>query len=245
MKNNTAIIISVSIVLCTIIACYTYLNRYPKDSTGNIEVKGMGQTNFDSDLIVWEGVFKKEHLELKEAYAAIENDKKIVQEFLRSKGLKDAEFVFGPVRTNEKIKTLYSPEGKHIGEEFLGFELSQDLMIESMEIEKIEKVSRLITEVLNNGVRFYSLQPRYYYTKLADLKIDLISKATEDARIRAENIVNKSGAQLGDLVTADMGVLQIVGQNSDESFSWGGAFNTSSKKKTASITMDLRYKVEN
>ena len=54
-----------------------------------------------------------------------------------------------------------------------------------------------------------------------------------------------SGAELGDLISADMGVLQIVGQNSGESYSWGGTFNTSSRKKTASITMDLDYKIEN
>jgi hypothetical protein len=42
-----------------------------------------------------------------------------------------------------------------------------------------------------------------------------------------------------------MGVLQIVGQNSDEAYSWGGTLNTSSKKKTASITMTLNYRVEN
>ena len=98
---------------------------------------------------------------------------------------------------------------------------------------------------MNSGVRFYSYQPRYYYTKLADLKLDLISKATEDARLRAKNISKKSGAKLGDLVSADMGVLQIVGQNSDEEYSWGGTLNTSSKKKTASITMTLNYRVKN
>lgn len=43
-------------------------------------------------------------------------------------------------------------------------------------------------ELLNQGVNFYSEAPRYYYTQLADLKIEMISKATEDARIRAEKI---------------------------------------------------------
>ena len=245
MKISNSIIISATIIVATLIACYTYLNRYPKDNTGYVEVKGMGQTDFDSDLIVWEGEFNKENTNLKDAYADIEKDKNIVQKFLLSKGLSKNEIVFGPVKTSESNKTLYSDEGQIIGEEFLGYDLRQGVMIESKNVAKIEKVSRLITEVLNNGVRFYSFEPRYYFTGLSDLKIDLISKATVDARIRAEKIASNSGAELGDLISADMGVLQIIGMNSGESFSWDGTFNTSSRRKTASITMNLEYKLVN
>ena len=69
----------------------------------------------------------------------------------------------------------------------------------------------------------------------------MISKATEDARIRAEKIAEFSGGKLGELDSARMGVFQITGQNSDENYSWGGTYNTTSKKKTASITMKLTY----
>jgi hypothetical protein len=79
---------------------------------------------------------------------------------------------------------------------------------------------------------------------LADLKIEMISKATEDARTRAEQIAINSGGKLGKLISAKMGIFQITGQNSNEDFSWGGTYNTESKEKTASITMKLDYKVD-
>lgn len=60
------------------------------------------------------------------------------------------------------------------------------------------------------------------------------------------NIIAKmGGASIGDLKTAQMGVFQIVGKNSNEEYSWGGSFNTTSKYKTASITMDLTYELKN
>lgn len=245
MNTKNISILSVAIILAVGIACLTYLNRYPKSNTGYVEVKGMGQTNFESDLIVWEGRYKIERVNLKDAYTAITSDKNIVEKFLINKGVSTDEIVFGPVSTEEVFETLYSNDGDIIGRKFKTYKLSQDVMIESKNVSKIDKVSRMITEVLNSGVRFYSYNPRYYFTDLASLKLDLISKATEDARLRAENIVEKSGATLGYVCTADMGVLQIVGQNSNESYSWGGTFNTSSRKKTASITIDLRYTVEN
>ncbi len=122
--------------------------------------------------------------------------------------------------------------------------MTQSVQIESNKVEKIEKISREVTELLNEGVNFYSEAPRYYYTRLADLKIEMISKATEDARIRAEKIAAYSNGKLGALQAAKMGIFQITGQNSDENYSWGGTFNTSSKDKTASITMKLVYKVK-
>jgi hypothetical protein len=62
--------------------------------------------------------------------------------------------------------------------------------------------------------------------------------------MRAENIAKNSGASLGKLISANMGIFQITGQNSGEDYSWGGTFNTSSKAKTASITMKLDYHIK-
>ena len=108
------------------------------------------------------------------------------------------------MKTKENFKRLYSPEGKFIGEEFVEYELTQTVAIESKDVNKIEKISREITELLNQGVQFYLESPRYYFTKLADLKIQMISKATEDARIRAEKIAEFSGGKLGKLESARM-----------------------------------------
>jgi len=46
------------------------------------------------------------------------------------------------------------------------------------------------------------------------------------------------------LKTAEMGVFQITGQNSSEDYTYGGAFNTTSKMKTASITVKLAFEVD-
>ena len=122
--------------------------------------------------------------------------------------------------------------------------MSQTVQIESAEVDKVEKISREVTELLNQGIQLYSSPPRYYYTKLDELKIEMISQATENARVRAERIAENSKSGLGDLIIAKMGIFQITGQNSNEDYSWGGAYNTSSREKTASITMKLTYRVK-
>ncbi len=243
VSRNTTI--ATAIVIAVSILSYSYLHRFQYSESNNITVKGLGAVDFKSDLIVWEGRFSAESLTLNEAYDRLSRDRQIVKDFLKQKGISDKEIIFGAVSSSERTKRRYNDDGKFIGEDFVGYRLKQSVKIESRDLEKVELVSRAITEVLNNGVAFYSESPSYFYTKLQDLKLDLVSKATEDAKTRANIIAKMGGASIGDLKTAQMGVFQIVGQNSNEEYSWGGSFNTSSKYKTASITMDLTYELKN
>ncbi|MBA6157216.1 SIMPL domain-containing protein [Tenacibaculum sp. S7007] len=243
MKNTNlnAVIFGIAIVIAAYLLGNSIINR--NKPQGNIAVTGLGKADFTSDLIVWEGSFSKENPNLKEGYNNLEKDKKIITDYLMSKGIKPEELIFKAVKSNKNTRTKYSPEGKYMGEEFLGYRLTQSIKVESNNVEKVEKISREITELLNKGIQFYSQPPRYYYTKLADLKVEMISKATADARSRAEKIAENSGESLGDLISAKMGIFQITGQNSNENYSWGGTYNTSSKEKTASITMKLNFEV--
>ncbi|MGI9549803.1 MAG: SIMPL domain-containing protein [Aurantibacter sp.] len=241
MKHLTAIIFSLAIV----IAAYFLGNAYVKRANPPqvITVTGLGNENFTSDLIVWEGRFTANNYELKTAFEELNRQKDIVRDYLTSKGIAVESIIFNSVQTVEQRDNKYE-NGNFVGSTFRGYQLAQSVQIESTDVAKLEEVSREITELLNKGVQFNSSPPRYYYTKLSDLKIEMISKATEDARIRAEKIAENSGGSLGDLISARMGVFQITGQNSGEDFSWGGAYNTSSKNKTASITMRLEYHVD-
>lgn len=121
---------------------------------------------------------------------------------------------------------------------FAGYELTQQISIESKEVEKIENISRNITEIIDIGVEFTSSPPQYFYTKLADLKQQMIADATKDAQQRAEKITQNAGSNLGNLKKASMGVIQITAPNSNEEYSYGGTFNTYSKEKEASITLN-------
>jgi len=102
--------------------------------------------------------------------------------------------------------------------------LTQNITNESNEVDKNEGVSREVTELINQGVELYSQEPQYYYTKLAELKIEMIAAATQDAKVRAEQIAQNSNGNLGGLKNATMGIFQITGQNSSEDYSWGWCF---------------------
>ena len=241
-KHWNAILFSAAIIIAAVVLGNSFVNRNKTES--QISVTGLGEKNFQSDLIVWEGSFSRENVNLRIASSELNSDKNLIEHYLVKNGVEKSSFVFSAINIRELTRQKYSQSGEVAGEEFAGYRLTQSIEITSKEIGKIEGISRKITELLNEGIQFNSESPRYYYTKLADLKIVLVSEATKDARERAEKIAEESGSKIGKLLSAQMGIIQITGQNSNEDYSWGGTYNTSSKEKTASITMKLTYKVK-
>lgn len=221
---------------------YAILHR--NQAQHSISVTGLGAKDFESDLIVWSGTFSRKSMDLKQAYALLDKDRAVVKEYFEKKGVTGKQVVYSSVSIMKDFASNYNPSTQQTESYFTGYLLSQTVAVESREVDKVEELSRQVSEMINYGVEFTSNPPEYYYTKLAELKVQMVAEATKDAKKRAETIAEEAGARLGDLKKAQMGVFQIVAQNSSEDFSWGGAFNTSAKRKTANITMKVDYGVK-
>ncbi len=243
MKNYiTAAIIAVAAITAFWIAGNAY--KYKFRSTENITVTGLAEKDFTSDQIVWTGNYSRKMMDLKSAYALLKEDEGKIRNYLKGKGVTDTELVFSAVSIDKEFNTRYDADGKQTGSDFTGYNLKQNVTVDSKDIGKVEKISREVTELIESGIEFNSSAPSYYYTKLSELKVDLLAKASTDAKQRAETIAKNAGSGLGKIKKASMGVFQITGQNSNEDYSYGGAFNTSSKNKTASITIKIDFAVE-
>jgi hypothetical protein len=235
-------IISLTALIGVLILAGAYKYKYQAQET--ITVTGLAERDFVSDQIVWSGTYSRKMLELKSAYALLKADEQVIRQYLIGKGVKESEVVFSSVGIEKEFNTRYDAEGRTLGTEFTGYKLSQNVTVDSRDIERVEKISREATELIESGIEFSSADPSYYYSKLSELKIDLLAKASADAKDRGETIAKNSGSDLGKIKKATMGVFQITGQNSNEDYSYGGVFNTSSKNKTASITIRIDYAVD-
>lgn len=243
MKNSiNTLITAASVVIAGFLLARAYSGRGKTSQA--ISVTGLGEQSFTSDLIVWRGNFSRREMDLKSANNQLNNDQKEIRAFLRSKGIKDDEIIFEGVNIQKDYFYDYDQNGNLRNTVFNGYILSQNLKVQSNNVDQVEAISRQVTDLLDKGVEFNSYSPEFYYTKMAELKLKMIESATQDARERAEKIAINAGGELGDLKNADMGVFQITAENSSEDYSWGGSFNTSSKKKKASITIKLRYEID-
>jgi hypothetical protein len=236
------LIITLASLVAVLILAAAYKYKYKANET--ITVTGLAERDFVSDQIVWAGNYSRKAMELRTAYAQLKQDEQTIREYLSDKGVQASELVFSSVSIEKEFNTRYDSEGRMLGTDFTGYNLKQSVTVDSRDIEKVEKISREVTELIERGIEFNSSNPAYYYSKLSELKIDLLAKASADAQERAKTIAKNSGSDLGKIKKAAMGVFQITGQNSNEDYSFGGVFNTSAKNKTASITIRIDYAVE-
>ncbi len=236
------IVIAVAALACAFVLGRAYTYKFRSQDT--IVVTGLGETEFSSDLIVWSGTLTAEAQNAAAGYAEIEASKAKVQQYLTAKGLPAEAVVFEFVNVDKQFSPVYNANGNWAGQRFSGYALRQRFTVESKEVEKVETISREISSLIAQGVSIEAYAPDYYYTKLDDVKMGLIETASADARTRAEKIADNAGSRIGRVASARMGVFQITGANSNEEFSAGGSFNTSSRNKKARITMRIEYRIK-
>lgn len=242
MKNLKYILLGIAAIVCAVVLARAYTYKYR--SQDKIVVTGLGETEFASDRIVWSGVLTAEAQNVAAGYAEIEASKLKVQQYLAAKGLAAEAVVFEFVNTEKLYEPVYNAAGNWAGQRFKGYQLRQRFTVESSEVEKVETISREISSLIAQGVAIEAYAPDYYYTKLDDVKLGLIEKASADARTRAAKIALNAGTKIGRVASARMGVFQITGANSNEEFSAGGSFNTASRNKKARITMRIEYRIK-
>jgi hypothetical protein len=241
-QHFSTILIAVAVIFTGSILGKSYKSKGKPDDT--VAVTGLGEQSFDSDLIVWNASFSRNSYELKDAYAQLNSDLRRVKAYLKSKGITEDEMVFEAAGIEKLWSNVYDDEGNIKETTFEGYSLEQNLKISSKKVDLVENTSRQVSELIDAGIELKSAAPQYYYTKLATLKLKMIEAATKDAHERAEKIAENGGGSLGKLMYADMGIFQITAENSSEEYEWGGSFNTSSRRKTASVTIRLKYAID-
>jgi hypothetical protein len=219
--------------------------KYKANATGGITATGSASVDFKSDRATWSGYFSATAATTQDAYEIIEQDAELIFNYLRDSGLDASDVAFGSTDIYTRSRTLYGPNGEYLGEEFEGYELSRSVYVASDNVDLVEKISSDITSLIVSGVNIRPDSPSYYYTKLDELKLDLIEQATQNARERVNIVASNSGAEVGKLQNATLGVFQITATNSaTDDFTAYGTLNTWSKFKTASITVKLYFAVD-
>ncbi len=94
--------------------------------------------------------------------------------------------------------------------------------------------------VLRDGAALEFSQLEYFFSGIAQLKQELLSFATRDARERAAQIAENTGSRVGKIISARSGVFQITEPYSTE-VSGFGMHNTSTRQKEITVTVHASF----
>lgn len=235
---NAGFALAVALVLSSIVGAWAY--THAKNGDQVITVTGSARKRIKSDLVVWRAGVSYQATELSEAYKALSDNVPKVKQYLISKGVAENQITISSISST----TLHekNSNGEETGQ-ITGYSLRQELMVRSTDVDKIEKLAREATELINQGILLESNPPEYLYTKLGDLKVEMLAEAAKDAKVRAQQIASSTGSSIGSVRTARMGVMQITPADSND-VSDSGMNDTSSLEKDITAVVNVGFAVD-
>jgi len=229
--------------LSTYIATQSWERVKVRPVERTIKVTGSAKKRIVSDLIEWSATVTAEAKDKLAAYRKLHGHLEAPVAYLNAQAVPQAQIFPDSAVVNEAYTTVYEGTGEdRISKDVLvGYVAKQAITVRSADVQRIERVSRTVTELLEKDVAVTSAPPAYFYTKLGELKIEMLSEASKDARTRAENMLRSAGgAALSALKDADMGVINVNAPNSTAT-SWEGNNDTSSLDKDIIAIVHVTY----
>src|SRR5664280_660261 len=193
LRNTQVVILGVCIAAATIVASVILSQgfiRVIKMTREQITVTGSANKQIISDYVVWQANVTVRDADL---------DK--VKKYLLAKGVPEQELVIPQVNTEQLYK---KDEHGNDTNEFMDNRLTQLVEVRSEDVAKITQVSREVTGLIDQGVQLNSGAPEYLYRKLDELKLEMLARATENAKQRAENMAKATGNKIGVIRSARM-----------------------------------------
>ena len=229
-------VLALGLITASYIASSTVMQaKLLQDAT--ITMTGSAKATVHSDLIKWTGNFSRTVSidQVKDGYTAMKTDQTNVESFLTKNGIAATDYKISPVFMNQVYKQYDSSPTQYT--------LVQNLELSGTDLPKVEALPKKLQDLINQGVLFSANSLEYYYTKLPDQRVALLSNAVGDAKVRAEQIAKSSGLKVGAIRSASMGVVQVLPPNSTDVSDYG-SYDTSSADKDIMVTVKTVFNLD-
>lgn len=213
---NTGTALAIGLIISALILGYSYQTK--KDGDESVQVTGSAKKRIKSDLVTWSAGLRYSSSELSAAYSRLSETIPKVKKYLIENGLTEDEITVSSITSSTQYKRDANDNETN---ELIGYTLSQKIHVRSKKVQKVAKIARESTELINEGILLESESPNYYFTGLSALKIEMLGEAAKNARIRAERIASNTGSSVGTIRSARMGVMQITAADSTDVSDYG------------------------
>lgn len=173
-----------------------------------------------------------------DAYKTAQEQLGIVNQYLKAKKIDKIE-----LKTPNVYPSYRNDSRGYSTNEVDHFNYNQTVSISADDAQLIKEIATDITSLISKGVAINVYTPSYDYSKLSDLKVTLLEKASTDARKRAESMLKPSHNRVGKISAVRMGVYQITPVDSTNVSDMGiNDTSTIDKKVTAVANVTFRIK---
>jgi hypothetical protein len=182
---------------------------YTKNCDRTVTVKGLAEIECIADKVIWPITFIVIDNELPPMFNVIDQQAKIITDFLLSRGITDDEITFSSLDLKDKEATEYD---NYKNVKFRYYAL-KTITVCSNKVKIVKQAIADLGTLGKHGIIFnknnYNYPIDYQFTALNDLKPKMIEQATANARSVAEKFAQDSQSNLGKIKRASQGNFSI------------------------------------
>jgi hypothetical protein len=211
MNKSSAFILGVSLFLGMVVLGFILGNAAIKfkEYERTVTVKGLSEREYEADIVIWPIQFTEASNDLAQLYRSIESSTSKIKSFLEDSGLNPDEISYSSPAITDKSAMQYG--GGSMAE--FRYTAIQTVTVYSADVQQVRKIMSSLSELGKEGIVLtgedYQSQTEYVFTRLNEVKPEMIEEATRKAREVAQKFATDSQSRLGKIKKAYQGQFSI------------------------------------
>lgn len=174
-----------------------------------VTVKGLSEIEVQANQVIWPMTYTEVGNDIQLLYTAIEKNNNIITKFLTENGIQADEISCSALSIVDRQANPYDNT-----QSAFRYIATSAVTVVSDKVDKVRALMSKQTDLINSGIAFttanWQFQTKYNFTKLNDVKPQMIEDATKNARASAKKFAEDSQSKLGKIKTAQQGQITIT-----------------------------------
>lgn len=211
----------------------------------SVSVKGIAERKVKADLAIWDIGYKVTGDDLIQLTTESLKIQETITSFVTKNGFTTNEVEQQRLEVlDQHAREYQSDRPKH------RYIITGGVTLRTPKVDLVNQISPRTTELIQQGIvlsnRNDSLtNPRYLFTKLDEIRPQMLEQATKSARLVAKQFATNSDSKLGQIRHASQGVFQIMSIDSNAGQNYGDDNEVASINKTIRVVVSIEYMLKN
>lgn len=232
----TATILSFGLIISAALISNAIYNS--DRSQSRITVKGVAEKRVKADKAIINIIFSTSNTKLEDAQSNIAGKEKAVLDILKSLELKENEYQIN----NVKVQPKFSERQPERETKILSYDVMQSIAVIPKNIEKSDEIYQKLQELKITFNNIEIIKPEYYIISIEKYKKDLLISATENAEMRAIEMLKVNKNEIGRLENMTQGQFEILPDKEDTKHVNDDELNQMYKKLRSVVTVTYLIK---
>lgn len=185
-----------------------------------VSVKGLAEKNVKADQAIWRMQVNAADDDLNNVYQGINGAQNKMKAFLLKEGFNAADIQLDAIEVTDNRGVNYQTSSNS-----KRYTAQASVTLNTPQVDKVVSEQQQISSLVQEGVVLNNSRVTYLFTKLNDIKPQMLDDATANAKLAAESFAHNSHSQLGGIRSASQGLFTISDANGSPSYEGNSSVN--------------------